>query len=276
VSQLGSQLGSQLDSQLVSQLVSQLWSQLESQLLSQLLSQLKTYNNNYLFTLNIYSDVYYAWYKFIKDEFKLPLTIEDDFEECFNLQKKSNIYSAIFSEIICVVSKYPKKIYRNSQNNLHNLHGNAVEWGNSSNLTKFDCYCINGRNVNSELYLKVLNNKLTPEEFINESNEDNKAAMYELIGEQRMMEFLNTEIVDSQSIVHNNGEIEELQLIKTKNLFPELQNKPLAWIKFKCPSTGSNYHIATNPDFNDVIEAAKFHRPFNDLDNVEYTWNFRS
>ena len=100
--------------------------------------------------------------------------------------------------------------------------------------------------------------------------------MYELIGEQNMMTFLNTEIVDSQSIMHNNGDIEELILIKTKNTFPELENKPLAWIKFKCPSTGSNYHIATNPDFTDVIEAAKFHRPFGDLSDVEYQWNFRS
>ena len=70
-SQLYSQLYSQLTSQLTSQLRSQLYSQLDSQLDSQLRSQLHRYNDDYLFTLNVYSDSYFTWYDFIKTEFNI-------------------------------------------------------------------------------------------------------------------------------------------------------------------------------------------------------------
>lgn len=288
-SQLTSQLGSQLTSQLRSQLGSQLYSQLDSQLDSQLNSQLRSqldnqqdnkeltkYNDSYLFTLNVFSYYYFTWFKFIKDEFKLQLTIEKEFEECSKLQKESNIYSMIPSELFCVVSKYPKLINRNENNDLHNTKDVAVEWGHLTDFTKFNCYYINGRNIDSNLFVKALNRKITMNDFINELNEDNKAAIYEIIGEQEMMTLLDTEIIDAVTIVHNNGDLEELILIKTKTTFPEIDNKPLAWIKFKCPSTGSNYHISTNPDFNMALDAAKFHRPFNDLNKTEYSWNFRS
>ncbi len=52
----------------------------------------------------------------MKDEFNLPLSIEDDFEKFRSLQKASGVYSAIMSEAVCIVSKYPKKVHRNGKN----------------------------------------------------------------------------------------------------------------------------------------------------------------
>jgi len=238
---------------------------------------LNTYNNSYLFTSNIYSNVLLAWWKFIKDEFNIDCGEFGITLDSWNdLYLNSGIYSAIFSELLCVVSKYPKKIYRDSNNNLHNNKNLAVDWGYTIKETEFNCYYIHGRNIDKLTFEKAVNKTITRDEFLNEKNEDKKAAIYEIIGEQEMMKLLNTEIYDCKTIVHNNGDLEEIQLIKTKNLFPELENKPLAWVKFTCPSTRSNYHIATNPDFSNALEAAKFHRPFNDMDNIEYKWDFRS
>jgi hypothetical protein len=123
--------------------------QLNNQLDSQLFSQLSNYNNSFLWTMNVYSDTYFAWYAFIMNELEVSLSeeLKNVFETCFHLQKQSGIYSAIFSELVCVVSKYPKKVYRNENNDLHNSKGIAVEWGAMCDETKFNCYYINGRQM---------------------------------------------------------------------------------------------------------------------------------
>ena len=66
----------------------------------------------YLFTLNIYSNVYYTWFEFIQKEFNLNLSIDNIFQECFNLQKESNIYNAIFSDKLCIVSDEQSYTYK--------------------------------------------------------------------------------------------------------------------------------------------------------------------
>jgi len=283
--QLDSQLYSQLDSQLYNQLYNQLDNQLDSQLHSQLDSQLEDYNNSYLFTLNVYSDCFYSWYKFIKEEFKLSLTIEKDFEECFKLQRESNIYSAIFSEAVCVVCKYPKKVYRDEQNRLHNTRNIAVEWGYLTEATKCEYYFLHGRNIPSDVFLKCNNGLITKKDFINEQNEDIKAGIYEIIeankGEGSMLSVLGAEEVDKQIIKHKTGS-ETLILYKTKELFEgeeDLKGKSpaaLAWLKMTCPSTGTNYLIPTDSSFNSVIDAAKYHRPTFIPKELSYCWDLRN
>src|SRR3990167_9534752 len=155
-SQLDSQLYSQLRSQLDSQLYSQLRSQLYSQLGSQLYSQLKKYNECYLFTANVYSNYYAGYYKFINDEFNLGKEIGVMLNSWNDLYQESGVYSAVFSELVCVVSKYPKKVHRNTSNDLHSTITSAVEWGNLTDMTKFNCSYVNGRNISTELFDKEI------------------------------------------------------------------------------------------------------------------------
>jgi hypothetical protein len=276
-SQLGSQLESQLRSQLDSQLGSQLWNQFNHRLSSQLRSQLRNYNNSYLFTLDIYSNCYYTWYKFIKEEFNLPLTIEKDFEKCFYLQRKSGIYSAIFSELVCVVSKYPKKIYWNNNFQLHNTVGSAIEWNSFSELTKLNCYRINRRIIPNYLFEK----EFTKEDFYKETNEEIRAAMYEIKAD-KIFEFLDCKLVDSQIITHRNGDKEKLELYQTKEKFKEVSNlnneanQPLCWLKLVCPSTGTGFLIPTDSTFNNALDAAKYHRPLSVPLSLNYSWSSRS
>jgi len=219
------------------------------------------YYNMYLFTMNIYSNAYYQWYKFLKEEFKLPLTIEKDFEECFKLQRESGIYCALFLDKICIVSKYPKKIYRNAQNNLHNINGYAIEWGYSSEKSKFECYYINGRNLSKADYEKALNNQITKKDWLKEKNEDIKAGWFEILGSEKVMNILEAVEIDSEMRIHSDGSLDDLRLYKTPFNVPELNN-PLAWVKFICPSTGSNYLISVNPKHNKVMDAVLDTCPF--------------
>jgi hypothetical protein len=276
-SQLYSQLNSQLNSQLRSQLDSQLNSQLRSQLDSQLDSQLKTKNPDYLFTSNVYSGAYGGYYKFLADELKIDTPINVMLNSWNDLYQKSNVYSAIFSELLCVVSKYPKKVHLNENNDMHRTDGHAAEWSNSTDMTKFNGYYINGRNMPEWIF----SSEITKEQFINEENEDIKAGIYEVIeskGEGTMLTFLGAKEADKKSVIHGDGSVEELILYKTTECFKEEEdlngrtNVPLAWIKMCCPSTGTNYLIPTDSSFTSAIDAAKFARPTIVPQELEYNW----
>ena len=151
-SELSSKLDSELSSKLDSKLSSKLYSELRSKLYSELDSKLDSFNSTYLYTLNVCSDAYYQWYKFIKEEFNLALSITETFESCFKLQRESNIYSAIFSEAVCVVCKYPKRVHRNADDEMHCLQDVAVEWGAYCDETDFKCYYINGRSMPEKIF----------------------------------------------------------------------------------------------------------------------------
>lgn len=231
--------------------------------------------------MSVYSDAYFAWYEFIRKEFGIKLSINEDFQNFRTKQKESGIYLAIYSEALCVVCKYPKKIHWNSEDRLHNTNGSAIEWNSFSELTKFNCYYINGRNVDSW----VFETGFTKDQFLKEENEDTRAAMYEIIesrGEGSMLKFLEAEEYNKETIVHRNGDLEEIILYRTKETFPELQdikgneNVPLCWLRLSCPSTGQVYLIATDASFKTASEAARFHRPEEIPFDLEYTWNSRN
>ena len=105
---------------------------------------------SYLFTTNFYSDYYNVWVQFLQKELKLDVEVGEDFKTCFDLQRRSGICQAILSKELCVVSKYPKKIYWNEFNQLHRIDSPAVEWGSYSNLSQFNCYFENGMRTNLE------------------------------------------------------------------------------------------------------------------------------
>jgi len=285
-SQLGSQLDSQLNWQLNSQLRSQLYSQLRSQLYSQLDSQLYSqriqYVNDYLFTLNIYSSCLFTWWNFIANELNIKAPIKKELEMFSSAYEKSNIYSAIFTEAVCIVSKFPKAIHRNSNNDLHSTNESAVEWASFSDLTKWECFYVNGRLIDKQIFSKVVENKMTFEEFVKIQNEDEKGIIISMIkenkGNEGLLNFLQAVEVDSKTIRHTKDYSETIKLFKTKQSYSFLQNskgelnQPYAWIHMVCPSTRTEYLIDTCPTFTDAIECAKWHRPKQVPKELKYEW----
>jgi len=128
-------------------------------------------------------------------------------------------------------------------------------------------------------------NKFTKEDFIKEENEDVKAGMYEIIessGEGKMLEFLGAKEIDKRTFVHASGDMEEMTLYVTDEKFAEEENllgespAALAWLKMSCPSTGQNYLIPSDSSFKDAVSAAKFHRPSEVPNHIDYSWNSRN
>ena len=264
--QLRIQLDSQLDNQLCSQLNNQLCSQLSNQLDDQLnIKEISKYNNNYLFTLNIYSEIYYTWYEFIRKEFNLDLTINEDFQECFKLHSESGIYSAIFSEAVCVISKYPLEIYQNKENNyaLNNLEKNAVVWSNS--FAPLDCYYVNGVNISKELFFKLKNKEYTFDEWSKEENEEVKSLVLfyfeEQFGGEYVCRFLSEHLSEIDTYTHIKEEKYLEGTTKNSNigvytLFKgNINNIDIAYVRCYCPSTDRIFFLGVNEDITNAKDA---------------------
>lgn len=232
-----------------------------------------TIEGAYLFTLNVYSNAYYAWYEFLRKELVLELTCNEMFQEVFALQRASDIYSCIFAEEVCVPCKYPKQVLRND-NGLHCTTGTSVTWGYVKHPWK--CYYINGRHIENSFFEKCLNNEITLDEYLKLDNDEQRSAVYMLYGEEKMFNFLGATAIDSTSIVHRNGEVEEITLFKTTKPLNSVTKKPYAWLKRICPSTGTVYLTPTNPDFTKALDSSKFHRPSEIPIDRPYLWNSRS
>ena len=272
--QLDSQLYSQLDSQLVSQLVSQLRSKLisqldsklDSQLYSQLDSQLRSqsieYINHYIFTNDVYSDVLLTWFTFISNELVKGTEIADELAVFRTNQIESGVYQGLWFADVAVVCKYPKMIHRNANNDLHCTTGVAVEWGGD---TAFDCYYVNGRSVNTEIFTKALRNEFTLADVLALDSEDERAAIIDMYKENNDDEWLAKEFfkatkVDSHMFIHTCGSVETMHLWRTDDVFAPV-GEHLVWIEEKCPSTGQVYFINVPPTITTVVDAAKFLRP---------------
>jgi hypothetical protein len=284
-SQLRSQLSSQLDSQLDSQLYSQLYSQLSSQLYSQLYSQLSSQldsqkkswhggrHRNYLYAIDVWGKAYFKYWEFLVKELKIDAKINPDLEMYSSLNEASGIFNLIMSELVCVISKYPKKIYRDADNRLHNPVGPAIEWEYISEQTNFENYYIHGRNLPKWIWEKSAKGTVTREDFLTESNEEIKAGLYEVMGQQKVMNLLAATVIDKKIIKHANGENEIVKLLKTKDTFKEIDNQPFAWVSVVCPSTGSNYLLGVEPHHTNAKKALASLSMF---EENEYSFNYRT
>jgi len=266
-SQLYSQLDNQLRNQLYSQIDSQLDRQLDRQIDSQLRSQLYKYNNQYLFTLNIYSDCYYNWYEFIRKEFNIKIDEElnNKFQKIFKLQRESGVYSAIFSESLCVVSKYPQRVVRNNNFELNNINGEAVKWGYTNELTKLECYYVNGFNITKELFQKVVEQRLTIDEFFKESNEETKSSILALMeqkfGREYVVDFFKSDLeevdtyIDKKDDKYLEGTTNGMN-IGVYTLFKgNINNTEISYVRCYCPSTDRMFYLGVEDTHTNAKDA---------------------
>ena len=179
---------------------------------------------------------------------------------------KSRVFNAYEFDNCVFAIQPPIYVELNSQGRLHSTSTAAVKFRDGSSY-----YFINGRPIPKW----VVENKdsIIKDQFLQEKNLDIKGAIYEVLGAEGIINLLGAEITDTNTIHHANGDIETVELLKTKETFPELGDDPMAWVKMTCPSTGTNYLVGVDPQYNDAIEAIASLSPFI---KEEYSFNFRS
>jgi len=230
----------------------------------------RSFYESYLFTADIFTNVLLSWYGFMIDVLKIETDVKETFLEWRELYEKAGVFNTVCFDWLCIVSKYPKKLYVNDNFDLHNTTGTCTEWDG----VPWKNYFINGRNISTPDYELALHGNLTRERFMSEKNEDTRAAWVEILGPEKMMNMLGAEKIDEGTINHNNGETETVVLYKTKEVYEETGGLPFAWVKFICPSTGSAYMLDVEPHHTNAIAAAVSTSPFN-LSIDEYKFDER-
>ena len=207
----------------------------------------------------------YGWVSFY--DFFDKINIIDNFNfKQYKKILKSGVFNAYEFENCVFAIQPPIYVERNSQGRLHSTSTAAVKFRDGSSY-----YFINGRPIPEWVVEKK--DAITKDQFLQEKNSDIKGAIYEVLGSEGIINLLGAEITDTKTIHHANGDVETVELLKTKDTFPELDNEPMAWVKMTCPSTGTNYLVGVEPKYNDAIEAIASLSPFT---KDEYSFNFRS
>jgi hypothetical protein len=204
-----------------------------------------------------------ALYDFlVKAEFLMP---DDSFKEYRNFVK-SGFYDFFIYEDYVFAVQPPVHLSLNESGRLHSTEGPAAKFRDGTRH-----YSINGRSVPEWIFEEK--DSITREKFLNEKNAETKAAIYEVLGHKKIMEMLGAETVHTSEITHANGDVETVELLKTRDRFPEIENQPLAWVKVTCPSTGTNYLLGVEPKYENAAEAVASLSMF---DAGEYSFNFRT
>jgi hypothetical protein len=229
------------------------------------LRSLNKYNSYGLFVTDSWYGGAVAWWKFIKDELKVDAEINVMLDTWNDMHTNSGIYTAIFSELVCVVSKYPKKIHRNENNDLHNLERPAIEWGNISDYTKFDGHYINGRNIPTNHFHSISEKSFTMEDFINEENEEHKstciAFMQEKFGDEYIVDFFRENLKEVDTFVDKKDESYLEGTTKGMNIGVytifkgEINNESIAFVRCYCPSTDRMFFLGVDSRYNTAKDA---------------------
>ena len=207
----------------------------------------------------------YGWVSFYDFFEKINLLDNFNFKQYKKLIR-SNVFNAYEYENYVFAIQPPVYIETNLAGRLHSTTQAAVQFRDGS-----EYYFINGRSIPAW----IVNDKssITKERFMKETDADIKGAIYESIGQQGMLDLLGAKVVDRREIVHANGDREVVELLKTDDLFKEIDNQPFAWVSMCCPSTGTHYLQGVEPHHTNAIEAIASLSPFNVKD---YSFNFRA
>jgi len=182
-----------------------------------------------------------------------------------NLYEESNVYSAIFSELVCIVSKYPKKIHTNDSFLLHNTDVAAIEWGNSTDITNWDCYYVNGRNISKDNFDKIKKQTYTIDDFFKETNEEIKSVclqfMIELYGDSYIATFFSSVLKEVDTYVNKKDDKFLEGTTKGMNvgvytLFKgELNDYSIAYVRCYCPSSDRMFYLGVEDKHNNAKDA---------------------
>jgi hypothetical protein len=185
--------------------------------------------------------------------------------QSMSLAKACAFVTSTYPDCVLAVQP-PVHISLNALGSLHSLEGPAIQLRDGISF-----YCINGRRVPEWIFEEK--DSITREKFLNEKNAETRAAIYAVRGHKKMMEMLGTETVHTSEITHANGDVETVELLKTRDRFPEIENQPFAWVKVTCPSTGTNYLLGVEPKYKNAAEALASLSMFR---SEEYSFNFRT
>src|SRR5690606_15662067 len=139
------------------------------------------------------------------------------------------------------------------------------EWGSSTDVTNFDCYYIDGMNIEKELFYKLSEKEITFEDFVKEQNEETKSSILAFyrakFGDEFMFRFLSKNLTEIDSYVDKKAE-EYLvgttggMNIGVYTLFRgRVMDEDIAYVRCYCPSTDRMFFLGVEPKHTNAKDA---------------------
>ena len=258
-SQVKNQVRDQVWNQVGDQVRGQVREQVENQVGNQVWNQVKIMEFTQFSSYINYSD--FGWLSYY--EFFLENTdILKNFSEQLNdvISFVNNSFMSIQLDGLCIVSKYPNFIARNSLNNLHSITRSAISFDDG-----YEQHYFNGAYVSPDLFSRLINKEVTFEDWSKEKNEETKSlilAFYEeKFGGEFVYRFLSDYLkevdtyIDKKSeeyLVHTTGGMN----IGVYTLFKgEVNDTNISYVRCYCPSTDRMFFLGVSPVLNNAKDA---------------------
>ena len=182
--------------------------QVESQVGSQVWSQVESQNLEY--TVPYFGTAYDAgWLSFYDFFARIKVITNKKLNDYINSNKL--FYEIFYFDGYIFATRFPKKILREESGQLHSMQEAAVQWrdGHTNHF-------IRGVPFTEELWLKIHNKELTPEEAIKLENIEQRTVSLQEIGYQIVLQKLGAKELDvhKEIIVPNSAWDWVLRLVK--------------------------------------------------------------
>jgi len=239
--QVGNQVGNQVRNQMGNQVENQVWNQVWNQVRNQVRNQV--WKEKLVF-FNQYFGLFYEsyWLTFYEFFTRTNMINNKDFERWRNILRKG-IYSIIFLDNFCIITRVPKTI-KLSDRGLHSTSGKALEWINGDGY-----YFIHGVKFDFELWDKIVKRKITVREVLKITNADQRYIALQYYGPEKLMEELDTKLIDVWKNPRTNTEIE---LYELSNI---IENRKLKLLKYTDPSINKTRIAFTQDDQISALES---------------------
>ena len=219
------------------QVGNQVWNQVRNQVRNQVWKEKLVFFNQY-FGL-FYESYWLTFYEFFT---RTNMINNKDFERWRNILRKG-IYSIIFLDNFCIITRVPKTI-KLSDRGLHSTSGKALEWINGDGY-----YFIHGVKFDFELWDKIVKRKITVREVLKITNADQRYIALQYYGPEKLMEELDTKLIDVWKNPRTNTEIE---LYELSNI---IENRKLKLLKYTDPSINKTRIAFTQDDQISALES---------------------
>ena len=216
--QVKGQVGGQVGDQVRGQVGDQVWDQVGG--------QIKFYKWGY------YGDIWdYGWMSFYNFFEKLGIVKNENYIK-FKSLLNNDIFITIQLDGLCLVSRKPKHIYRDKNNNLHSNETCAIKFRDG-----FKLWYLSGVNFEYELWEKVINKTITGKEIFAIENMEQRMAAIKEYGAGNMTKELNAKFINKSE----RGN----ELYSVDSIFDTTQY----FLKYSCPSTERIYTKFVDPKF---------------------------
>jgi hypothetical protein len=218
----------------------------------------------------------YGWVAFHEYFTKIGVNNSENFNQFASLVK-SNYYSMIQMEKVCVVIRNPEHILLDVEKRMNSVTDYAIKFKDGTGMN-----FVNGFYLSDELFNRLKNKEYVFDDFSKETNEEVKSAciafMQQAFGDLYLFDFLSQSLKEIDTFVDKK---ENTYLIGTTNsekigvytLYKgSVNNTEVAYIRCYCPSTDRMFFLGVNPENNNAKDgiASLYRVPKKLSNNIKY------